>query len=431
MPRQVVILGAGISGLTCAWYLKKHYGSEVDITILEKGERAGGWIHTLSKEGFLFELGPHSFRGNAEHVFQLIEELGLQDQVIRSHPSASQRYLYTKQKLQPLPNGFLSLLTSPFLKPLLGACVRDLWAPKGVQEEETIDAFFTRRFGKRIASQFADPLVSGIFAGDSHRLSLKACFPKLYQYEQDHRSIIKGMSKSKSKKGIYSFKHGMETLTKELVRQLDVKILYQCAPATLVYHSDHINVNKSIEADQVISAIPAYALSDVVGPFPPLSYATVAVVNVGYAKQVLKQEGFGYLIPSQEQEKILGCIWDSSVFPQQNQQPQETRLTVMLGGIHHPHIENYSEEECRQVALHAIKKHMKIDASPLVVHVSMARLAIPQFEVGYSSWLEEIRQSIKQFSPRLHLCGNAFNGISVNDCISGAKLIVANKNNQE
>lgn len=416
MSRQVVILGAGISGLSCAWALKKKYGSEVAITIIEKSHRAGGWVQTIHQDSFLFELGPHSFRGSAEHLWQLIEELGLQDQIIQSDPSARQRYLYSQQKLQVLPYSFLSLLTSPYLFSLVGAMARDLWMPKGTHPDESVEDFFTRRFGGFVANQFADPLVSGIFAGDSRRLSMKACFPKLHQSEQEHRSVLKGMlsSKKKVKRGIFSFKEGMETLPQEIVNQLDAKILYRAEPSHLTSHPDHIQIQlsngKVIEADQVISTIPLYALNHLIS-MPSLPYATVTVVNVGYNEPVLKQQGFGYLIPRQEQESILGCIWDSNVFPQQSR-PHQTRLTVMLN--------ESTVENAKAVSFDALQRHLNIKVLPASTHITIAKHAIPQYVVGYAELKQSIYHSISSI-PRLQLLGTAFNGVSINDCVQAVR----------
>ncbi len=210
----------------------------------------------------------------------------------------------------------------------------------------------------------------------------------------------------------------METLPLALCRKIEAEIRFGCAPLALEVHSEGISVKldhrKTIDADYLISALPAFALGDLLG-YPLLSsipYKTVGVVNLGYKKSVLKQKGFGYLIPRRENEDILGCIWDSSVFPQQNQFAEETRLTVMVGG---------HENECKELACDAMNKHLGIEMEPDAVEIKIAKQSIPQYEIGY----DLIRERFKaQLSPRIYAIGSAFDGVSVNDCISQASTLL-------
>lgn len=454
MPCRIVILGAGISGLSCAWYLKKKFGPRVQVTIVEKSHRVGGWIQTVSQEGFLFELGPHSCRskGAGLYTLQLIEALNLQSKVILSDPCARFRYRYINQKLQKLPHHLPSLLFSSFLLQMGRAVGKDFMAPKEKGGEESVESFFTRRFGREIAEQFADPLVSGIYAGDIRKLSLKACFPLLFQCEQKYGSVLKGLfyqrSKSPvltspfiqsvSKSPIFSFKEGLETLVKELQNQIEADIRLECEPISVEPLCEGIRLTLSDqskqEADYVFSTLPAYALGDLLRPgqahlsalLSQLPYASVVVVNLGYHRPVLTSKGFGYLIPSQEKESILGCVWDSCIFPQHNQHAEETRLTVMMGGTRYPEIAHYPLEKCISIALSALEKHLGIQEFPQTVYVKIAKQAIPQYEVGYEQLLNSI--SLHESLPRLKLLGNAFCGISLNDCIMQTKKMIEQLN---
>lgn len=448
MPRHIVILGAGISGLSCAWFLKKKWGSEVSLTILERSACVGGWIQTVEQDGFLFEQGPHSCRpqGQGMHTLQLIEELGLQKHVIPGDPSARMRYLYTQQKLHRLPSHLFSFLLSPFAKEILSALWHDWRTPKQERADETIYDFIARRLSPKLADQFVDPLVSGIYAGDIRKLSIKACFPLLYELEQEHGSLIKGLlkrkktsvstnlfSRSLQKLPVFSFKKGMSTLIHALESQLEGSIRLNCAPQALHVQREGVTLvlpNQEImHADHLIVAVPARALggllesydSDLARQLCSIPHASVMVVNLGYSLPVLKQKGFGYLIPSHENEPVLGCIWHSSVFPQQNRDPKETRLTVMLGGTHHPEIESLTEQEGLSLALESVNKQLNISIFPDAVRIKLAKQAIPQYEVGYQDFLSRLRSKIAAFSSHLTVIGHAFDGVSLNDCIAHAK----------
>lgn len=463
MSKRVVILGAGISGLSCAWFLKKRFGSSLAVTILEKSSRLGGWIDTEETEGFLFEKGPRSCRtqGAGLKTLELIEELQLQDQVIVADSQAHIRYLYTGGTLEKLPSTPLSLFRSPLMKGGFSALVRDLIAPTGQEQDESIEDFMSRRFNLALAHQFMDPLVSGIYAGDIKKLSLKSCFPLLHQLEQQHRSVLWGVCRSQWTKAcrkawgkawktassfsvspfvqrlkqepLISFKQGMSTLIQALANQWGGEIRFNCSPKALTFHPEGVSLalphQQTLEADHLILAIPAPAIADLLAPHHPplqrllsqLPYATVAVVNLGYRANVLKQKGFGYLVPSSEKESILGCVWDSSIFPQQNRHPNETRLTLMMGGTLHPFIEESSESHCLDLALEALARHLNIQEVPDFAQVKIAKQAIIQYEVGYSSLKETLHSILLNSFPHLTLIGPINGGVSVNECIAQAE----------
>lgn len=451
MPCQVVILGGGISGLACAWSLKKRWGPRIHVTILEKQDRTGGWIQSIEKDGFLFELGPRSCRskGAGYATLQLVEELGLQEDVIVNHPSAQQRYIYWNQALHRIPSHPFSF--SPLLKGLRRAFYQDLIQPKRLDAvEESVEEFFSRRFNAAFAQRLIDPFVSGIYAGDMKRLSLEACFPFLKELERTYRSLIWGMWRSKKEKisaspfirsiqaaPLFSFKNGMETLINRLSSRLEADIRLKCWPVSMELDSKGCSLmlssSETLKADYVISALPAGALGSLIAPHQPLlekelakiPYATVAVVSLGYKRPILKKKGFGYLIPYQEKEDILGCVWDSQVFPQQS--PGFTRLTVMLGGRNHPEFAHLSEEQCLSRALSALGRHLNISDPPDVFHVNMARQAIPQYEIGYAGLRNHIQEQLHNWNSRLILLGNAFCGISVNDCVQSVNYLKLNE----
>src|SRR5262245_35319161 len=121
MP-HCVIIGAGISGLSLGWFLKQQK-ENIRLTLLEASDRPGGLIQTIKRDRFLFEQGPRSLStwGAGLATLKLIEDLGMQDQVLFADPAAKIRYLFTEKQLQRLPTSFISLLSSPFFFKLLGA----------------------------------------------------------------------------------------------------------------------------------------------------------------------------------------------------------------------------------------------------------------------------------------------------------------------
>ena len=273
MSSRNIIIGAGISGLALGWFLKKRFGDNQELTILEASERSGGWIRTHHEQGFLFEEGPRSCRSKGAGLvtLQLIEELGLCEEVISASPQAKKRYICMDGKLQSLPNSLFSFLRSPLMKGVLPALLKEWKIPPSDLEDESIGSFITRRLGKKIADTFMDPLVSGIYAGDIHQLSMRACFPDLHRLEKEHGSLIKGMfRKRKAEDGqspfvqkqrlssIFSFRNGMETLVSALDARLKSHIQLSCAVKTI--HIGDKAILVTLEDGRVLEGDPSYRL---------------------------------------------------------------------------------------------------------------------------------------------------------------------------
>lgn len=434
--KRIVILGAGISGLALGWFLKQRFGSSIDLMIFEGCCRAGGWIQTLEQDGFVFECGPRSCRtsGTGSETVQLIKEIGLEQEVISADPAAYRRYLYINKTLQPLPSNLWSALFSPLTKGLYKAIWRDLWAPQQNGEDESIHAFVSRRLGREVAERFFDPLCAGIYAGDIRQLSIQACFPSLSAWERDYGSLLRGAlfaPKNSAKHPIISFKKGMETLTRKLADELRHELRLNAPIKSMVADAHHVVLTPeegiSVKADHVYAAIPAAALSNLIRPemtpLNDLSSTSVAVVNLGYNTPVLNHQGFGYLIPSGEKEEILGVVWDSAAFPQQNTHSQQTRLTVMIGGVHHPHFDALDASTLKNSAINSLSRQLGITAEPDASHISIARNAIPQYRVGHRAQLGKIEQTLACSRPWLTILGSSYGGVSVNDCIAQARRI--------
>lgn len=434
MKKKVIILGAGITGLATGYLLK----DQADVTIVEKSDSPGGWIRTLEHDGFLFELGPRSCRpkGNGRYTLKLIEDLGLNNEIITGNKAATKRYLYLNSKLQKIPSSLLSFITSSLTRPMVPSLLREPWVPPSTEDDETIHDFTSRRFGKYAANTFFNPLTLGIFAGDTKKLSIKSCFPNIHEWEQAHRSVIRGALKSKpkhpvtspfieslQKEPLFTFKGGMQTLTDKLAEQLAGHIRYHTTVAEIDAQDTHVTVKTGTHSetyDHLYLCIPARQLKALIPTVPEVETASVVTASVGYKHKTLNEEGFGHLIPTSEQEKVLGIVWDSSAFPEQNRHSQETRLTVMMGGAHHPEVIESDEKDLEALAIDALRRQLGITARPDALLIRYARDAIPQYHVGHEERVAEVESEL----PRsMTLMGNSFRGVAINDCIASAYRI--------
>ena len=303
-----MILGGGISGLSAAWYLKKKH-SRAKITLLEKESRLGGWVQTRKEGGFVFEEGPRTFPWlRSLHLRELIGELGLEKEILFSSHRAKKRYLWHQGHLRSIGS-----LLPGMIWPLIRGRFR-----KNLEGDVSIYDFAVQKYGKNVAETLIDPLVLGIFGGDIRKLSVASCFPEWQ----------KSKSFAPPSGPLFALKGGMQRLIEELQRQSSIEIVSSC-PVEALHRDGVVAGQKFWEGDRIVSALPGQELGRLTGDWPDFPTVSLWRVFLAYPEAALPKSGFGYLVPSQEKETVMGMVWDSEIFPQQNIS-SETRVTAML-----------------------------------------------------------------------------------------------------
>ena len=436
MNKQVAVIGGGISGLTAAYRLKK---AGVDVVLFEGSAAVGGNIKTENRDGFLFENGPNSTLASVE-LLDLLADLRITDQIAQPSSNAKKRYILKDEELVALPSGALDLLKGNFFSGK--ATLRLLKEPfVGTKspDGESVSAFFERRLGKEIVDYAVDPFISGIYAGDPQKLSIRSAFARLYEMERDHGSLLKGGlfgKKDKAKKPLpkgtprnVTFKRGMQTMTDALYADLKDNIHLNTSvdsierDGTGAYTVRASGANESF--DVVVISTPAHAAGGLIEWLDPelavelsgIYYPPVSIVFTGFLRDQVRAEcsGFGFLVPGGEKRRILGSLWTSSVF--ENRAPDGYHLfTTFIGGSRNSELCESSEDELVKIALDELGTILGIDGGPVFTAVKKWKKAIPQYNVGY----ESVPAAVASFStnnPGMYLCSNYYKGISVSDCI--------------
>lgn len=323
---QVKITGAGIKGLSLAYFLKQR---GIKSVIFEKSDRPGGLIRTCRHEGFIFEAGPRTFRAPPV-MLAMIRSLGLEKEL--HAPNVKKRYILHRKKL---------VSPARFFPRLALGLVRDLLLPP-TREEMSVKAYFTHRLGGYCTDTLIDPLVSGIFGGDIAQLSARGALPTMTSQGSILRSLW-----HHPKWPIYEFKQGMQTLIEALAAGQEI----------------HYGQTTE-EADFDCT------------PSPQATYVPLIALNLGWREDVLPCRGFGYLVPQKEREPILGVVFDHA-------SAQETRLTVMMGGAHHPELIERSDNELLKLAQKALSDHLGIQRPPAATLIHRVPKAVPQPLLGH------------------------------------------------
>jgi oxygen-dependent protoporphyrinogen oxidase len=440
---NAVVIGAGVSGLACAYRLKK---LGVPVTLLEASPRVGGLIETVEKDGFLFESGPQSFQGT-ETLLALIHDLGIEDDLCKADPNAP-RYVLRHGRLYKVPMSPQAMLATSLLSP--GTRWKIASEPfkrtRPPTEDESVADFVRRKFGHEILEYLVSPFVSGVYAGDPEKLSLRAAFPTLEEWEREYGSVLRGAMKSRSSSGsttarkgpppLCSFRRGMNTLTQAMGANLgDGARTGACAHAlgqsgNLDDAGYEVRVTRggreeTVAAQAVVLATPAYAASHLIGSVaPPLvsilsgvAYASLAVVAVGYHKKQagVALDGFGVLIPRSEKHRTLGIVWNSSLFAGRAPEGQMV-VTSFVGGATDPEIVAKTDEEIAAIVQDDHARILGITGSPVAAAVWKHEKALPQYNLGHGHVVEAIREA-ERTVPGLYFAGNYLEGPSIGKCV--------------
>jgi len=425
---DVIIIGAGLSGLCAAFSLERHCPG-LRVVLLERSNRLGGAVQTFREKGYQAEWGPHGFLNNAEETRQILQETGLSAEMQTAPLGDFHRFICRQGRLVALPQSPQMLLTTPLLSPkgklrLLG----DLWkTPR--PEDQTIGEWAAYRFGPEVLPMI-DVAVTGTFAGDLNRLSIDAVMPGVRQMEKETGSVLRGLKKKKKQAGkdharqtlpaMVNFPRGMERLTEALGQNR--QILYDCQVEELVKEGGEWRVTTSkggLQATAVIMALPVNPALNLLKKLaePPLTTIPRArIANVVLAVHADKAEiprGFGYLAPEVENRFSLGAMFTSYMFPGRCPDGQ-LMIEALVGGRRHPERLALADGELIDRTYADLGKLMKLPPAPCYAKVLRPEGEIPQMEMGHPG-LIRWRKQLEEGWPGLYICGFGWDGIGIND----------------
>jgi oxygen-dependent protoporphyrinogen oxidase len=440
------IVGAGISGLATGQAILASEPN-AEVVIFEAGARAGGKVITeVTPDGYLCEWGVNAFLDKSPRTLELCAEIGLT--AVAADASAKKRYVFSEGQLHKLPEKPPEFFASKLLSlPGRLRVMGEVFAGRAKIPDETLAEFGTRHLGREAFEKLIDPMASGVFAGDATRMSLQSCFPRIHEVESEHGSLIRGLiklQKAARKAGrkdtpgpgpggtLTSFKGGMSVLTDTLVAELGSRVRLNSAVESIsssgAQFTVHLQNGVEDEFDALVLASPAYAQARMLRELAPaiselldgIQYPPLAVICLGYGKAHTGRgmDGFGFLVPSREGRGILGTVADSNVFP--GRAPDgSTLLRTMVGGARSSHLAGLPDDQLFDLVQSDLRDIMGITAEPEFASIYRHEKAITQYLVGHAGRLQAIDEQLAKH-PGLVLTGNAFRGVSLNDCVLNA-----------
>ena len=453
VSRTVLIVGGGIAGLSAAYSLAESATARdrpIQCTLVEAEPRLGGKILTEQVGGFVIEGGPDSFLSQKPWGIELCRRLGLADRVIGTNRDRRKTYVYSRGRLEELPEGLaLGVPTKlgPFLrsgllswrgKLRLGA---ELLIPRrSARGDESLGAFFRRRLGEEALERIIEPLMTGIYAGDADSLSIQATFPRFPEMERQAGSIVRALLGSwRRHRGegpggspFVTLQGGLSEMVQALTARLGrlsvlagyrVRAVRVSAPPR--GYEVMIEGTAPLAADALVLATPAYDAASLIEPLDAelgallrgIPYASTATISLGFPRKDFSHrlDGYGFVVPRIEGRAPLAVTWTSSKWS--HRAPDDAvLLRAYVGGAGRETLLERDDDGLVSLVRAELRDMMGVTEAPVLAKVYRWPRAMPQYLVGHLERLAAIDERLARW-PGLFLTGAGYRGVGIPDCI--------------
>jgi oxygen-dependent protoporphyrinogen oxidase len=421
---RVAVVGGGITGLSCAYYLGR---AGIDATVFDP--TPGGSIGTITIDGCILETGPESWLAAKPWAEELIREIGMGDQLTGSNDAQRRTYVLRQGRFVTLPEG-LQMLVPTKIAPVIqtqlfgwGTKVRMglevFRSPKAFPDRSVAD-FVEDHFGAEAVEYLAEPLLAGVYGGSPHDLSAASVLPKFVEYEQRFGSVVVGALRDKRKptgQSIFkSLRGGVGTLIDALVSRVNVvrAPVEAIAPGWGLFaegvwqNFDHVVLACGANRAAPLIAAVDPALSGLLGTIP---HSGSSIWTFGYRREDIRHplDAFGFLVPKPERGAIMACTWLQTKWL--GRVPSDKAVFRCF---------STDQDVTREASETELRRLMGIDAEPIFAVNHRWPASMPQYTVGHTERICAVRTRMADV-PGLHLAGNAYNGIGIPDCVRSAK----------
>ena len=441
---MIVVVGGGITGLAAAFELARR---NVEFVLLESSPHLGGLIRTERSDGFTIDAGPDSLLVQKPAAIQLCEELGLSGQLMATRRPRT-AYVLRDGRLHPLPSpsvlGIPTSLQGLWRYDLLDWPARVRVAlepliPGSPDEDESVAAFFRRRFGEATVGLIAEPLLGGIHAGDVEQLSMRSVFPRLVQAARQRGGIARNLGSvpRSADSGMFrALRGGMADLVAAIERTLPRGAVRTSSAATQIARRGSgwavTGGPDRIDASAVILSSPAHAVASLLRPLDieaarlceAVPYVSTTSVALGWKRRDVSHPltGSGFVVARRHNTvRITACTWVSSKW--EHRAPADhVLLRVFAGGAHDPGAVDLDDRGLVDMAVRDLAPLLGISAAPMLTRVFRARNAGAQHLVGHGARIAALAQRIATL-PGLFVAGSGFESIGIPDCVANGRRI--------
>ncbi len=456
-----MVIGGGITGLSTMYYLQKLKDQEnlgLELVLIERSQQLGGKIKTVKNEEFIMEVGADSIVARHASVMPFIQELGLENRMVYNGTGIS--YLYANNVLHAIPRDTVfgipmskeSLLSSTLVSEEgKQTALKDLTSTnENYTRDSSIGEFLEAFLGKELVKNQIAPVLSGVYSGNLHELTLSSTLPYLVDYKNKYGSIIKGFEANKeffqgaANKKFISFDGGMEVLIDQLENKLErARIIKGVGTKSVKKQQDsyciELEGGEVLEADYVIMATPHQVAQELLNlpeldtEFDQFLNSSLISVYLGYdiPDERLPEDGTGFIVSQESDLHCNACTWTSRKW--EHTSKKQNLLVRLFYKSSHPsygQLKDLSEQELVKIAMRDIYKSLRIEEAPLTVEVTGWKNLMPNYHMGHKTAITELELKMDKSLPGVKLAGSSYFGVGIGACIQNgadlARIIVNN-----
>lgn len=449
--KTVAVIGGGITGLCTMHYLQRQVRANnlaVNLVLIEKNDYIGGKIHSETTDGFIMETGADSIVARHPGVLDLVREVNYEDELVYNEMGTS--FIYTNNELHAIPKdstfGIPMSLASLEASTLVSAegkeeALKDLHMPnKQFTKESSIGEFLTYYLGEELVQKQIAPVLSGVYSGNLHELSIASTLPYLIDYKNDYGSIIKGFEANKEQftraadKKFISFKKGLDSLLYRILETLtDVEVITGAQVTAIENgHTLHLTTGEQRHADIIVLALPNEVIAgilsnDTLQPyFEKFTTASVITMYLGFTipDALLPADGTGYIVSENTNVVCNAATWTSRKWKHTSAEGNLlVRLFYKNSNPRYEELQKMTEDELAQIGIADIKNSLGIEAEPKVVNVTKWIDQMPRYDLAHREALEGLERALAKEYPNVHLAGCSYYGVGIGACIQNGKAI--------
>jgi protoporphyrinogen/coproporphyrinogen III oxidase len=460
--KKIVIVGGGITGLSTAYYLNKQLkqaGTAARIILVEASDKLGGKIRTVHRDGYIMESGADSVVARKTNMAPLLEELGLQDEIVYNETGKSYIFADGELKLIPqdaifgIPMSIESLATSTLVSAEGKVeALKDLYTSnERFTKQDSIGHFLEAFLGKELVQKQIAPVLSGVYSGDLYELTIASTLPYLLDYKNEYGSIIQGLAANRAKfqsggdKKFYSFKGGLSTIIDRMEERLASEIEFR--KGTKVTRIDKLSESagsrlyritlgdsETIDANYVVLSTLSEAAQSLLRDgeldksFDQLRNNSLISIYIAFdvSDDQLPKDGTGFITADNSELRCDACTWTSRKWAHTSVSSQLLmRLFYKSSGSVYASMVNQPEEELLQLACQDVLRATGIDAEPLHWTVTKWDNTMPNYHILHPQLVGALEEGMEQLYPGILLAGCSYYGVGIPDCVANGEQTAA------
>lgn len=438
----VAVIGAGITGLVAARQLTQ---AGAQVTVLERADRVGGQLEDAAVGGHRVDVGAESVFTAAPGPLELIEELGLSDELVGARRATT--WIWTRRGLRALPEGFTPagpsrlgpVLRSRVLSPagMLRAGLEPLIPAGRGHGDVAVGEYLGRRFGREVVDRLVDPLLGGLHAGDVRRLSLEAATPQLAALATGHRSLLLRRRPAPSTGPMFvTLTSGMGTLTARLAATapgVELQLGTEVTEVERVGGTLQLSLagGRTLTVDGVVVATPANLAARLLAAGSPaaaqelgqLRAASVVVAALAYPAQVAAvpaiAQGTGILVPSSNPQLLKAATFLTTKWPH-HQHDGQVLIRASAGRAGDDRAIQLDDDHLVARLHRELADATGLAVGPVDALVRRWPTTMPQLEVGHRARLATIRSALARDLPGVVVAGAPYHGPGLSSCLRSA-----------